>query len=299
MSRGEVVWSKWVNVLRFEDIHAFTERVEPFLMLDEAAHSLILGICSSLKLPNNYDEAPYLGCCEDAGRIIGVAIRTPPYNFILSRLSDDGAVEAFARDAYELYGELPGAIGLKDTVAAFADCWQQLTGHSSRLNRAERLFRVDEVIPVAGVRGEYRPAREDDFETMVQWLMAFAAEALDSAAPQDAERNVRLRLESDPRVRGMRIWLDEGKPVSMAGYGGLTPHGIRIGPVYTPPEYRRRGYASALTAALSQEMLDNGRSFVTLFTDLSNPTSNHIYQTVGYVPVCDVDEYRFEANGHD
>ncbi len=288
-----------MDVIRLDDIHTFTERVEPFLMLDEAAHSLILGICSSLKLPNNYDEAPYLGYCEDKGQIVGVAIRTPPYNFILSRLAHDDVVEAFARDARAVYDELPGVIGLKELAAAFADRWQQLTGHSPHLNRKERLFRVDKVIPAADVSGEYRPAAEKDFETMTQWMMDFAAEALDGSPRGDAERNVRLRLESDPKVRGMRFWVDDGKPVSMAGYGGLTPHGIRIGPVYTPPEYRQRGYASALTAALSQELIDGGRSFVTLFTDLSNPTSNHIYQTVGYVPVCDVDEYQFEAKTHD
>jgi predicted GNAT family acetyltransferase len=97
----------------------------------------------------------------------------------------------------------------------------------------------------------------------------------------------------------MRFWVDNGKRVSMAGYGGVTPNGIRIGPVYTPPEFRKRGYASALTAALSQEMLDQGRKFVTLYTDLSNPTSNHIYQTIGYKPVHDVDEYRFEGKAHE
>ena len=288
-----------MDVIRLDDINKFSERVEPFLMQDEAAHSLILGICSSLKQPNNYDQPPYLGYCEDEGRVVGVALRTPPFNFILSYLSDSRAVEAFARDAHQVYDELPGVIGLKEVAAAFVDCWQQLTGHLPRLNREERLFRVDNVIPPAGVTGEYRTAMEDDFETMTQWMMDFAAEALHGSPREDAERNVRLRLESDPKVRGMRFWVDGGIPVSMAGYGGLTPNGMRIGPVYTPPEYRKRGYASALTAALSQELLDNGRSFVTLFTDLSNPTSNHIYQTVGYVPVCDVDEYHFEDNAHD
>jgi predicted GNAT family acetyltransferase len=81
----------------------------------------------------------------------------------------------------------------------------------------------------------------------------------------------------------------------MAGSTGPTPHGIRIGAVYTPPEYRQRGYASACVAYLSQMMLDSGRKFCFLFTDLSNPTSNHIYQQIGYEPVCDVDNYVFEG----
>ena len=81
----------------------------------------------------------------------------------------------------------------------------------------------------------------------------------------------------------------------MCGVGGPTPNGIRIGPVYTPPEFRGRGYASACVAAASQLQLDAGRRFCFLFADLSNPTSNHIYQEIGYEPVGDVDRYVFEA----
>jgi predicted GNAT family acetyltransferase len=80
----------------------------------------------------------------------------------------------------------------------------------------------------------------------------------------------------------------------MAGFGGLTPNGIRIGPVYTPPDERRRGYGSALTAALTQQLLDGGRRFCFLFTDLANPTSNRIYQQIGYRAVSDVDLWVFE-----
>jgi hypothetical protein len=90
------------------------------------------------------------------------------------------------------------------------------------------------------------------------------------------------------------IW-DDGQAVSMAGFGGRTPNGIRIGPVYTPPELRGRGYASALTAALTQRLLDEGRQFCFLFTDLANPTSNSIYQRIGYRPVSDVDLWRFSG----
>ena len=79
----------------------------------------------------------------------------------------------------------------------------------------------------------------------------------------------------------------------MAGYAGPTPNGIRIGAVYTPPDLRRQGFASAVTASLSQHLLDQGRKFCFLFTDLLNPTSNKIYQQVGYRPVSDVDRYDF------
>jgi len=97
------------------------------------------------------------------------------------------------------------------------------------------------------------------------------------------------------RGGGLRVW-EDNTPVSMAGASGPTPNGIRVGAVYTPPERRRRGYASGLVAALSQEQLDAGKRFCFLYTDLANPTSNKIYQDIGYEAVSDVDEYHF-ANG--
>ena len=89
------------------------------------------------------------------------------------------------------------------------------------------------------------------------------------------------------------LWEDAGEVVAFAGVGGQTPRGIRIGPVYTPPDRRGRGYASNLVAAVTQLQLDSGRRFCFLFTNLANPTSNHIYQAIGYAPVVDVDLYRF------
>jgi predicted GNAT family acetyltransferase len=135
---------------------------------------------------------------------------------------------------------------------------------------------------------------ESDSEILIQWFMEFSAEAVDSISHDEAERLVDMRLASDSSLRGLRLWEVNGVPVSFAGYSGPTPNGIRIGPVYTPPDLRGQGYASACVAALSQEMLDAGRKFVFLFTDLSNPTSNHIYQTIGYEMVSTIDEYRFE-----
>jgi uncharacterized protein len=84
--------------------------------------------------------------------------------------------------------------------------------------------------------------------------------------------------------------------VSMCGYGGRTPHGIRIGPVYTPPDLRGRGYGSAVTALVTKEQLDGDRDHCFLYTDLSNPTSNKIYMQIGYEFVCDSAEYAFEPS---
>src|ERR1051325_2553337 len=89
------------------------------------------------------------------------------------------------------------------------------------------------------------------------------------------------------------VWKDP-QPVSMCAWAGPTARGVRVNMVYTPPDLRRRGYASAAVSALTKKLLDSGRRFVFLYTDLSNPTSNKIYQQMGYEPVCGINEVDFE-----
>jgi predicted GNAT family acetyltransferase len=123
---------------------------------------------------------------------------------------------------------------------------------------------------------------------MVEWVAAFAEEA--HAEHVDAPGFVDARLQGSG---GIVVWEHDGV-VSLAGYGGRTPNGIRIGPVYTPPEKRRNGYASALVAELSRRLLDEGRSHCFLYTDLANPTANRIYMDVGYELVAESAEIAFE-----
>jgi predicted GNAT family acetyltransferase len=83
----------------------------------------------------------------------------------------------------------------------------------------------------------------------------------------------------------------------MAGWAGPTPRGVRINFVYTPPAHRGRGYATSCVAALTRHLLDPGKEFCFLFTDLANPTSNKIYRRLGYRHVCDFRDVRFEPAG--
>jgi predicted GNAT family acetyltransferase len=145
------------------------------------------------------------------------------------------------------------------------------------------------------VAGNMRRATVVDRPLLRQWLIEFQQEAMGEVDLNATDRNLDNTLSSPPTVRGLFLWEHNGIPASMSGYAGPTPNGIRIGPVYTPPSHRRHGYAGALVAQLSQQLLDEGRRVCFLFTDLSNPTSNHIYQTIGYQPVCDVDEYKFNV----
>jgi hypothetical protein len=282
-----------VRVTRYTEVEAFLERAKPFLQEREAEHNLILGLSSQLRRdPRLYGEDPYLAVVEDASTVRGVVFRTPPHNLILSELDDERAIEPIVAAARDEFASLPGVVGPKERAEQFAAAWEAATGAKGRLELAQRIFRVDEVDPPEGVPGRMRAYEPSDRELAIHWMDAFTAEAIPENAPHpESSEAFVARRQQDPHG-GLVFW-EDGQPVSFAGYGGLTPHGIRIGPVYTPPELRGRGYASALTAALTQQLLDGGRQFCFLFTDLANPTSNSVYQRIGYRPVADFDAWTF------
>ncbi|MGB7415988.1 MAG: GNAT family N-acetyltransferase [Thermosynechococcaceae cyanobacterium] len=137
--------------------------------------------------------------------------------------------------------------------------------------------------------GQLRVAQMCDRTLVLNWSHAFDREAFGSA--QEWTEQV---IDRQLQRQHVYLWND-GNPVSMAMGRGSNPGGGRIGPVYTPPEYRCQGYATACVAALSQRLLDQGYSSCFLFTDQANPTSNHIYRTIGYQRRCDWLDYRFKG----
>ncbi len=192
---------------------------------------------------------------------------------------------------------MTGIVGPAEHVGPFASGVAQRLGRHARRMLSERAFRLTRVLPPRPAPGAARLATAGGPRArpgLVRRVRGRGHRAARGDAPPDPGFAARL----DRALAGegsRRIWLwDDGEPVSLAGVGGPTPHGIRVGPVYTPPPFRRRGYASACVAAASQAALDAGRTFVFLVTDLANPTSNHIYQAIGYEPVRDIDEWIIE-----
>ena len=288
-----VVQKYTMNLTRFHSAHDFGTRAEAFLLEREAHHNLPLGLMASLMFnPNLYLSQPYFAVVEEAGKTIAAAVMTPPYRLVLSLVEDPEALALIAYDVRRFRPDTPGVTGPVPVSLQFAEIWQGLTGQSFRKSMAERIYKLEKVNPVTGVSGKMRRVGEADRVLLLEWVTAFQQEAFGDVDTSTVERTVNNMLTLPPEFRGTTLWEDP-HPVSLVSYGGPTPNSVRLGPVYTPPEFRRRGYASACTAAVSQYLLDSGRKFCTLFTDLTNPTSNHIYQEIGYKPVCDVDEYKF------
>lgn len=288
-SGGTTEW----RVERFATAPAFLEVASAFLGEREAEHNLILGICANLTADPGFPVAPpYLAAVSRAGQIVAAAVMTPPWNLVLSCSDDPIAMDALAGDLDAARVAVPGTTGPVEEARAFAAAWCGPHGLVSQRAVAERVYQLERVVPPVGVAGRVRIATEVDRDLLIEWVDAFLGEALERRNPDEATVLVDRSFRS-----GTRTWYlwEDGEPVSVAASGGPTPNGIRIGPVYTPPERRRHGYASAVTAATSQAELDNGRRFIFLFTDLANPTSNKIYQQIGYEPVIDVDQLAFVA----
>ncbi|MBN1373673.1 MAG: GNAT family N-acetyltransferase [Anaerolineaceae bacterium] len=274
---------------------AFLNAAQPALEAAEAANNLMYGLALRIRdFPERFLPAPYLCTVLAAKQLQVAALMTPPHNLVVFSNHPARQDQAFALIAQNLLRDewsVPGVLGPNAAALAFAQAWQNLTGKTYSLTMRERVYELRQVTPPPQPPGYMRPALETDIEMVARWTEEFQREALpDEAnfAPEQYLENARLRIKD----RTYYLWQD-GIPVALAGWTRPTPHGCSIGPVYTPREFRSKGYASALTAGLSQLLLDQGKQFTALFTNLANPTSNSIYQKIGYRPVTDFDLYRF------
>lgn len=274
-----------MEVVQIADPGEFLARAAPLLLAEEARHNLILGLAGTLRdQPDVYPDFA-LWVVEDAGETVGAALRTRPFNLVLARGSD----QAVALLAGSIDEELPGVVGALPEVDAFVAAY----GARAEPRARQGIYALHAVVPPRPTGGSPRAATVDDRPLLLDWWRAFAIEALGETEPDETgiARNVDHKLRGP--AGGIALWEDEGRPVSAVGYGSPTPAGIRVGPVYTPPGQRGRGYASALTAHVSAEELAAGRRFCFLYTNLANPTSNKIYLAIGYERVCDSVEYTF------
>ena len=259
------------------DAAAFLARAGPLLEAAEAENNLIIGLANRLADDPTFDGPSYYAAIYEGGEVIAAALRTsPPRHMLLTRMPA-GAIEPLVDEVLDL--ELAGFNGPVETARAFASLWSQRTGSATSIRFELRIYQLHTVESVPQPPGRFRVATESDTDTMVHFAAGFMAAVGDIEDPQSStERRI--------ANRSLFLW-EDGEPVSCAHFSGPTPNGIRLNLVYTPPEHRRKGYATACVAALSQHLLDSGRRFCFLFTDLANPTSNSIYQKVGYRPVCD------------
>jgi predicted GNAT family acetyltransferase len=287
-----------MQTFHFEDPREFQKAILHTLVQHEAENNLILGILANLIAGEYSENRPYLAVFQDSGQVQAVSLCTPPWPVLVSYENPPPGkriLKAMLAHMREKLGDdFTGLTGNKAFISRLVSLWEEDSEKKALIKMANRIYKLEEVQPVSGVPGRMRPVEDSDRELLEDWYAGFQRDAIHEEPDLErVQKQVNTCLAANPLLRGMMVWEVEGQPVSMAGYAGPTPNGIRVGPVYTPPDLRRKGYASAVTASLSQHLLDQGFKFCFLFADLLNPTSNHIYQQIGFRAVCDTDRYLF------
>jgi len=283
-----------MRVSVYSDVNDFLRNAQPFLERDEAANGLVLGIAFRLRQqPDSAKQGALLMTADEGGAVVLAGAMTPPHNLVLSGSGDPArnAVEPVVAEILSGGWTPPGVGGPVDTARAFAETWTKASGVPHTLRMRHRIYALTKVAHLDYSPGRFGLATQADLDVVARWFAAFGTEVFgEPSDPQQAHEAATARIQAGD----VYLW-EDGQAVSMAAKARPTTRGMAINHVYTPPEFRNRGYATSCAARLSQTLLDSGREFCCLFADLANPVSNGIYQKIGYRPVCDANDYRFRA----
>ena len=266
-------------------VEEFLAGAGDFLHARPVENTLLLTITDVLRQrgPHAFgDGTPVFGWCGD-----GAFLRTPPRGALLTDMPPASAAEL----AVSLAGtDLPAVAGTDKVAEVFAAEWQRLTGVTPRVTGRQRLYRLGTLTPPdPPAPGAGRIAGTRDRDVLVAWVTAFHEEI-----GEDPRRSAEI-VDDKLSYGGLLLWENAGRPVAMAGLTQPAAGMVRVMAVYTPPEHRARGYAGAATVAVTRAALDAGATDVVLFTDLANPTSNALYQRLGYTPIEDRRTVEFPA----
>jgi uncharacterized protein len=272
------------------DLGAFDARVRPLLEA-HIENNVVATVLTGTIQGQFHASPPVLAVgVDDTGAVAAAALRTAPWPMLCTPVDADDAaalVELWlGRDP-----ELPGINALFDTARAIAGAWTRRRGGSDDCRTAMAMHSLTTVVdPPQPGPGQLVPGSQADRELTLTWWNEFVAESrVIDAGPESRAATVDFRIAHGH----LFLWQHEGESVSMVSTNPAVAGVVRIGPVYTPPQARRRGYASSAVAAVSRHALDDGAHTCMLYTDLANPTSNKIYADVGYRRIAEWEERVF------
>ena len=223
----------------------------------------------------------------DGNAVVGVVFQSPlRFQAIVTPMEPD-VVHSVVNAISEAKVKLPGVGGDAATAAHFAGQWAERQKSAVVPFMGQRIYEVDAVEEPTGVKGHFRKAVIGDRERLTDWVCRFYADTT-SVRESEAEELVDERLSAEQ----LYLW-DNAGAVSIAGRTVPVEGVVRVQLVYTPPENRSKGYASACVASLSKQIRDEGYRCI-LYTDLGNPISNAVYRRIGYNVVVEGIRYRFE-----
>lgn len=258
----------------------FCALAEPLYRRDPVAHTVELTLLQSRALPH---DAMFLTVWNNSA-MVGATLQTPPHRLLCNAIPADN-VSVVAAELARVRPELTGVRGEQHTAVAFADAWRVVTGRPGTVTVEERLYRLGTLRAPTALTGAPRLAEDNDRGRLVDWVELFFTET--SGHPRDDDAGDAFVDKANRVGDRFVLWTVDGTPVSMAMLRAPAAGVSRIGPMFTPAAERGHGYGSAVTAAASELAHRSGTADVVLFADLANPTSNKIYQRIGFEPVFD------------
>lgn len=269
--------------MRSDDARDVLDQAGPFLAEDPVARNLAASLLTA-SVQHGSPVRSWIGRHDD--RVQGLLIRTDAHRFGLVFASSPMVANALGESVGRDDGHLPSVRGEVGVVAAFAGAYATVTGRPAEAADAHRLYMLDD-LQAPDVPGHPRRGADGDEALVARWAEGFVTDTGFGSADDVAVMVARVRSGL------IRIWVDGDRPVAM-GVGMPVVFGVsRVGWIYTPPEHRGVGYGAAVTAAISAEQLAGEASACILYTQLSNPVSNRIYQRLGYRSVSEDLAYRF------
>jgi predicted GNAT family acetyltransferase len=261
----------------------FLAAVGPALAEHEAEHHLVLGVAEAAAAGRAPNDNMFLASVHDGRGLALAALMTHGYPLLMaSDHADVTSASALLWDALGAEQRPRFVIGAVGQIERAANAWAQSTDRPAKVTMRQRAHTLTSVDAPAWASGTLRIATLADVDLVVEWVAEFESEALPAVAPQSTRASTERRIAAGE----MYLWCDP-EPRTMAASVRPTRRAIAVAGVYTPPRWRRRGYATSCVAALSDLLLRRGFEFCVLYTDLANPTSNAIYARIGYRPVRD------------
>jgi len=298
------------NLKFFEDANAFLEHTLPVFKADVTRHRLMLGIAIALqKRPDAFGEKTPLmtlrledtnehasptraGLLTERVQADFIAIMTPPYPILVwfKETLSDVDLKEIALAIKEKGWNLPGVNGIATCSSRFASIWAELNQINAPSVMHSMSYELTKVMfPNPIPTGSFQFAEENQAEILLRYINSMQDEINATVHMEYTHKHIQNFIAN----KRIGLWIMDNQPVSMAMSNRPQLTSIGISAVYTPNEYRGKGYASAVVASLSQELLDQGYERINLFTDLANPTSNKIYKAIGFNEVCDYHEFKF------
>lgn len=279
---------------KYNDVVKFMDDVFDILLENEIQNNLIISNC--LRGKNGADISNwFMGVVKDNnGAVKLIAMMTPPFALCMyetKNIQDNKTLAFFVKEFVELKIEISNVLTRSEFAARFAEKYERISGKIKIEAKKMRIYRLDKVNDILISGGKLRKATENDLYYLPYWNNDFNLECgMNNVNIPKAIENIKNLIKNN----NLLIWEDE-IPVSKAAMGRETINGAVVTAVYTPQYYRGKGYATSCVAGLSKELLERGYKFCSLFTDMGNPISNSIYMKIGYNPICDYDEYKFET----